>query len=410
MTGRPAAEEEISEEEGTGPSILFVLPWYPTAAGGVNHVVSGLIDGFAKAGKYRPLLLVNSYPHRRIVRRGKFYEYFVPPPFDPARVVRSLLSYIARLPAALWRLTAFLKRNHVAIVDLHYPGLSAFTVLVARLLSLRAFRVVLSFHGADVPHPHGLLQRLIWRVILRSSDSVVACSNALAEELRKAHPAVAVEVVHNAIDSAACRSKAIKSALPAGLERRRYVLDVGTFEHKKAHDILLSSFELLAADDPNLYLAIVGGSGSTFDACQALAAASASAGRILLYRDVPHGSTLAAIAHAQVLVLPSRREPFGIVILEAGAMGTPVVASRVGGIPEIIQDNYSGVLVAPGDVQGLSEALRRVLAQPQLSRLQATRLQRTVNLRFSLAGQVRAYENLFAEGDRPRVGEDEHAL
>ena len=205
-----------------------------------------------------------------------------------------------------------------------------------------------------------------------------------------------VHLIPYAIDSAACRSKAIKSALPEGLERRRYVLSVGTFEHKKAHDILLNSFELLAADDPDLYLAIVGGSGSTFDACQALAAASALAERILLYRDVPHGPTLAAIAHAQVLVLPSRREPFGIVILEAGALGTPVVASRVGGIPEIIQDNYSGVLVAPDDIQGLSEALRRVLAQPQLSRVQATRLQRTVNLRFSLAEQVRAYENLFA--------------
>ena len=396
MTGRPPLEQEIFEGEGTGRSVLFVLPWNPTTAGGVNHVVSGLIDGFAKAGNYRPLLMVNSYPHRRMVGRGEFYEYFVPPPFDPARIVRSLLSYIARLPFTLWRLIAFLNRNHVAIVNLHYPGLSAFTVLVARLLSLRPLKVVLSFHGTDLPHPRGLLQRLVWRIILRSSDSVVACSNSLAEELRKAHPAVAIQVVLNAIDSEACRSKAIKSPLPEGLEGRRYVLSVGTFEHKKAHDILLSSFELLAADDPALYLAIVGGSGSTFDACQERAAASTSAERILLYRDVPHGSTLAAIAHAQVLVLPSRREPFGIVILEAGAIGTPVVASRIGGIPEIIQDDYSGVLVAPGDVQALSEALRRVLAQPQISRIQATRLQQTVNLHFSLAGQVRAYEDLFA--------------
>jgi glycogen(starch) synthase len=204
-----------------------------------------------------------------------------------------------------------------------------------------------------------------------------------------------VDVVHNAVDSAACRSKARQSALPAGLDRRRYVIGVGKFEDKKAHDALIQSFERIAAHHPDLYLVIIGASGPTFGACQARAAASPFRERILLYRDVPHGSTLAAIAEATLLALPSRREPFGIVILEAGALATPVVASRIGGIPEIIQNGYNGALVAPDDVEALGEALRRVLADPERSGAQAARLQERVRLNFSLRAQVRAYQHLF---------------
>ena len=83
----------------------------------------------------------------------------------------------------------------------------------------------------------------------------------------------------------------------------------------------------------NLSLVIIGGSGPALAACRELVAASPFKERMLLCCDVPHDSTLAAIARATVYTLPSRREPFGIVILEAAALAIPVVASLVEGIP-----------------------------------------------------------------------------
>jgi glycosyltransferase involved in cell wall biosynthesis len=66
--------------------------------------------------------------------------------------------------------------------------------------------------------------------------------------------------------------------------------------------------------------------------------------------------------HLDVLVLPSRQEPFGTVLAEAMAVGTPVVATRVGGVAEVVQDGVTGRLVAPGDPAGLAAAVLEVLA------------------------------------------------
>jgi glycosyltransferase involved in cell wall biosynthesis len=383
-------------------AILFVLPWQPDAAGGVNRVVLSLIEGFAQDGAYRPLLLVNEYPQRRVTRKTQaglppFYEYFLPAPCHPRSAAKSVLAYLMRLPVALWRFIRLIRRDKVVAVNLHYPGLSAFTVLLARFITFGAFKVVLSFHGADLPRRDGdRLQRLIWRFIFRHTDAVVACSHALADELRQtAAPIPRLHVVHNAVDSAACRCKAQRSALPAGLASRRYLLSVGKFEDKKAHDVLIESFESVAPQHPNLYLAIIGGSGPALTASERRVAASPFKERMLLYRDLRHGSTLAAIAHAELFVLPSRREPFGIVLLEAAALGTPIVASRVGGIPEIIEDGSSGVLVTPNDVQALSDALQQALELPKHSKRRTARLREKVLAKFPLTAQVGAYRRFF---------------
>ncbi|MHB1887230.1 MAG: glycosyltransferase family 4 protein, partial [Acidimicrobiales bacterium] len=76
----------------------------------------------------------------------------------------------------------------------------------------------------------------------------------------------------------------------------------------------------------------------------------------------------AAMGEAEALVLPSEYEAFGLVLLEALAQGTPVIASRVGGIPEFIESERSGLLVPPGDVAALAAAMERIRAEPARAR------------------------------------------
>ena len=79
---------------------------------------------------------------------------------------------------------------------------------------------------------------------------------------------------------------------------------------------------------------------------------------------LPDRALIALLAAADVVVLPSRYEPFGIVALEAAAAGAPLVASTAGGLAELVVDGVTGLSVAPGDVDGIVDAVRAVLADP----------------------------------------------
>jgi L-malate glycosyltransferase len=93
---------------------------------------------------------------------------------------------------------------------------------------------------------------------------------------------------------------------------------------------------------------------------------------------------------ADVAVVPSLLEPLGLVAIEASAEGLPVVASRVGGLSEIVVDGVTGVLVPPGDPNALSAALIRLLEDPDLRRRLGDQARRRCQERFSIAAHVRA--------------------
>jgi glycosyltransferase involved in cell wall biosynthesis len=90
------------------------------------------------------------------------------------------------------------------------------------------------------------------------------------------------------------------------------------------------------------------------------------ASRCRFVGDVSPGEVLARMSRAKVTVVPSRHEAFGVVNLESMSVGTPVIASRVDGIQEIVRDGVDGYLVPPGDPTALSEKLARVLQDQAL--------------------------------------------
>jgi starch synthase len=97
---------------------------------------------------------------------------------------------------------------------------------------------------------------------------------------------------------------------------------------------------------------------------------------------------------ATLFSFPSRQEGFGLVLLEAGASSLPVVASRVGGIPEIIDDAVTGVLIEPDDPAALEHALRKLLGEPIAAQQLGERLHRRVSENFSWMNTLQRYEAL----------------
>jgi D-inositol-3-phosphate glycosyltransferase len=140
-----------------------------------------------------------------------------------------------------------------------------------------------------------------------------------------------------------------------------FVLFVGRLASNKGLRALIDAFGDLHRRDPHAYLVIVGADGGEQAAVERRIRELGFANRVRLTGFVADESLLAAaFREARVFALPSQYEAFGLVLLESLAQGTPVIASRVGGIPEFIEDGKAGRLIPPEDPLALAGAIREL--------------------------------------------------
>jgi glycosyltransferase involved in cell wall biosynthesis len=149
------------------------------------------------------------------------------------------------------------------------------------------------------------------------------------------------------------------------------VVFVGTLDRTKGVDILLQAWRIISEKVPQAHLALVGeGRSRPLLVAQARNLGLGDSIRFLGHQTSSQVKTV--LDRSSLLVLPSRSEGMGRVILEAFARARPVVASRVGGIPDLVEDGSTGILVPPGDPGALAEAIASVLQnREQLQRMGA---------------------------------------
>ena len=188
----------------------------------------------------------------------------------------------------------------------------------------------------------------------------------------------------------------------AALQGRPYVLALGRVVEKKGFDLLLDGY---AAMDPGTRSAdlVICGSGPALEALEARAEDSGLAGRVHFTGRLTREQVAATMAGATVFVMPSRLEPFGIVVLEAWRAGVAVVASDRGGAPEFVDDGVNGLLVDPFDPVAMARALERMLSCPDERRTLAAAGRRRVEA-FAwpmVADRYRAvYDSVLPHPDR----------
>ncbi|HWF11545.1 MAG TPA: glycosyltransferase family 4 protein [Bryobacteraceae bacterium] len=150
----------------------------------------------------------------------------------------------------------------------------------------------------------------------------------------------------------------------AGEDPEKYILLVGAPWYLKGADVLIKAFLRIAADFPNVRLRILG----FYPDRAGMDVLTGGSPRIEIMKPRPNPEALALIRRAMVLVLPSRSEGLGRVLLEGMAAGIPLIGSDVGGIPTLVRDGENGFVVPVGDAEKLSERLRQLLQDPGLRR------------------------------------------
>jgi glycosyltransferase involved in cell wall biosynthesis len=213
-------------------------------------------------------------------------------------------------------------------------------------------------------HPIARLARVPLTVLAaRRARLVITPSAATATDVRRLlHvPASRVVVIPDAGRLLVAGPEDADVVDRLGLTRGRFILSLGTIEPRKNGVGLLAAFGRLAADDPALRLVFAGGSGWRDGAFRRALASSPARDRVALAGHLPDGELAALLGACAVMAYPSFQEGFGLPILEAMAVGAPVVTSRISSMPEVA--GGAAVLVDPTDVGSIAAGIREAMAR-----------------------------------------------
>jgi starch synthase len=222
------------------------------------------------------------------------------------------------------------------------------------------------------------------RTALEAADAIIAVSGAMRDDVLSCYPAIEpdrVKVIHNGIDTEEYKPDHGTDVLERhGVDPAKpYVIFVGRITHQKGLEHLLDA---APAIDPSAQLVLCAGAPDTPEIGERVRSRIPQLEHVTWIEDMlPKPEVIQLLTHATVFVCPSIYEPMGIVNLEAMACETAVVASRVGGIPEVVAEGETGFLVEPGNAAELAASVNELLADPELA------------TRFGKAGRKRAVEH-----------------
>lgn len=324
----------------TVTNVLFISPDFNYSCG-VSKYVYLLLRELKKTNLFALFFITNSgdsserlenigiKPHIMIFRKGwKNIFYLIPNYF---------------------RLKNFCIKNKISIIHSNH-----------RYPELLAYFVSKSVHIKTVTTVHSIVKRQ--RFLSFKSDLIIAVSRAVEQNIVnkfKIDPGKIKQYynfIENQIENAeTLKSNLHKLDLPPG---SKLILHVGRWNRAKGSDILLRAFSILNKNYPNTYLVFLGRLDNPDEQKLLI-----STPNFLLIK--PENEISAYYKICDLVVLPSREDSFPYVMLEAGLFKKPFIGGNTGGIAEFIEHEKNGLLVEPGDVKSLSEAIEWVLENPE---------------------------------------------
>ena len=235
-------------------------------------------------------------------------------------------------------------------------------------------------------------------LLLHQVPVVVGCSEAVVKPFRSDRvPESRLRVIPNGVDLKRLNAgDASELRQSLGIRASSFlILGMGALIPLKGFDVLVRAAGLLRARGIDAHL-VIAGEGPERSALLGLAHQLGIGHFVHLIGQTNHAGAVIRDG-ADVVAIASRIESFGLVAAEAGALGCPTVATRVGGIPEVVKDGVTGLLVAPGDPEAFADALGRFARDVPLRQRLGAAARSHVLTHFTAERATRSFENLYGE-------------
>lgn len=319
---------------------------------------------------------------RAAMRQG--YDMEVWAPAAPAAAEKPWPFRLRRLPlkgthgpacllSLMRELIAHRRRLRDAIVYLPEPGPILAMMFLQFIPAFRPRHLVLTFYGSELLRFHrNPLTRLLVRRLIRRAVRVSVMTGYVHDLLFHRHPEAAAKVVFTpgALRSDFLPRSPMKTTATRG--ERMVILTVARLHPRKGQLFVIEALDALPPEvRERIEYWLVGGNGKENYEARLREAAGRRGLAVRFFGDVPVDELNRLYAQADIFALTSVRrrnsvEAYGLVYLEAGAHGLPVVGHSVGGVAEAVADGVTGLLVPPGDRPALTAAFARLISDPEL--------------------------------------------
>jgi glycosyltransferase involved in cell wall biosynthesis len=384
-----------SEYQGGFLKILILNYEFPPYGGGAGHAAYNLAQGLARAG-HDVSVLTSSYngqKRKEIINAVNIHRVICPRKGVHDCGLRGALFYVLFAAIELRRLC---RKNKYDL--LHY-----FFSLPTGLLSLipgphGKIPYVVSLRGSDVPyydvcnakvHIFGRILKPVTKVIWRNAGKVVALSKGLKQIALLTYPNLDIDIIGNGIEADVF--KPLEQGKNCDRQGKLRFITVSRLIKRKGIENIFKALAGLTEPERNQLELMIVGSGSyekhLRDLCRDLHISDV----VSFYGYCPRDKLFELYNRADVFVLPSLSESFGMVFLEAMACGLPVIATSVGGIPELVENGVNGFLVPPDDVASIKTAIREISSNQDLREIMSLNNLRKVREYYSWDSVVRKY-------------------
>lgn len=293
------------------------------------------------------------------------------------------------------QLSTLIRRDNIDVIHSHYAIPHAVSALLARDIANRDVRCVTTLHGTDITivgaHP---TMMDITRYAIEKSDEVSAVSNhlRLASEEKLGITPGKIKTVYNFVNPDFF-NPSLKSVDDCRKTDKITVIHLSNLRPvKRPLDVIRIFHAICRAFDRPIELKVVG-QGPLESEMVALAENLGIADKVKFLGI--RSDINCVIASAHLVLLPSQEESFGLAALEGMACKVPVVASRVGGLPELIDDGKTGILFTLGNIEEAAEKAVHLLKDPELYRSIQEAAFHDARVKFSMAKIVDQYEALY---------------